>query len=98
MPPVELGKMLYDKKGCSSCHTVDGSARVGPSWKQPDWGKTITLTDGTVTMDENYVRESILYPQKKSRPGFPNTMPPFEGQLKDVELNGLIAYIKSLKQ
>jgi cytochrome c oxidase subunit II len=98
MPPVELGKMLYDKKGCSSCHTIDGSARVGPSWKQPDWGKEITLTTGTVTMDENYVRESILYPAKKSRPGFPNSMPPFEGQLKDVELNGLIAYIKSLKQ
>jgi cytochrome c oxidase subunit 2 len=98
MPPVELGKMLYDKKGCSSCHTVDGSARVGPSWKQPDWGKEITLTTGSVTMDENYVRESILYPAKKSRPNFPNSMPPFEGQLKDVELNGLIAYIKSLKQ
>jgi cytochrome c oxidase subunit 2 len=98
MPPVELGKMLYDKKGCSSCHTIDGSARVGPSWKQPDWGKQITLTDGTVTMDENYVRESILYPAKKSRPNFPNSMPPFEGQLKDVELNGLIAFIKSLKQ
>lgn len=98
MPPVELGKMLYDKKGCSSCHTIDGSPRVGPTWKQPDWGKTITLTDGTVTMDENYIRESILYPAKKSRPGFPNSMPPFEGQLKDVELNGLIAYIKSLKQ
>jgi hypothetical protein len=39
-----------------------------------------------------------LYPSKKARPGFPNSMPPFEGQLKDKELTGLIAYIKSLKQ
>ena len=31
LPPVELGKQLYDKKGCSACHTVDGSPRVGPS-------------------------------------------------------------------
>jgi cytochrome c oxidase subunit 2 len=98
MAPVDLGKMLYDKKGCSSCHTVDGSARVGPSWKQPDWGKEIQIVGGSVKMDENYVRESILYPAKKSRPGFPNSMPPFEGQLKDKELEGLIAYIKSLKQ
>jgi len=98
MPPAELGKMLYDKKGCSSCHTVDGSARVGPSWKQPDWGKEIQIVGGTVKMDENYVRESILYPAKKARPGYPNSMPPFEGQLKDRELEGLIAYIKSLKQ
>jgi cytochrome c oxidase subunit 2 len=98
MAPVDLGKMLYDKKGCSSCHTTDGSARVGPSWKQPDWGKEITINGGTVKMDENYVRESILYPAKKARPGFPNSMPPFEGQLKDKEITGLIAYIKSLKQ
>jgi cytochrome c oxidase subunit 2 len=98
MAPVDLGKMLYDKKGCSSCHTVDGSARVGPSWKQPDWGKEIQIVGGSVKMDENYVRESILYPAKKARPGFPNSMPPFEGQLKDRELEGLIAYIKSLKQ
>jgi len=99
MPPVELGKMLYEKKGCNACHTVDGTARVGPTWKQPDWGKQITMSDGkTVTMDENYVRESILSPLAKARPGFPPSMPSFEGQLKEKEIQGLIAYIKSLKQ
>ena len=99
MPPVDLGKMLYEKKGCNACHTVDGSARVGPSWKQPDWGKQITMSDGkTIKMDENYIRESILSPLAKARPGYPPSMPSFEGQLKDKELDGLIAYIKSLKQ
>lgn len=99
MPPVELGKMLYEKKGCNACHTVDGTPRVGPSWKQPDWGKQITMSDGkTITMDENYVRESILSPLAKARPGYPPSMPSFEGQLKEKELAGLIAYIKSLKQ
>jgi cytochrome c oxidase subunit 2 len=98
MAPEDLGRLLYDKKGCASCHTIDGSVRVGPSWKQPDWGKDIAIVGGTVKMDENYVRESILYPAKKARPGYPNSMPSFEGQLKDKELTGLIAYIKSLKQ
>lgn len=98
MAPEVLGRLLYDKKGCASCHTIDGSVRVGPSWKQPDWGKDIAIVGGTVKMDENYVRESILYPAKKARPGYPNSMPSFEGQLKDKELTGLIAYIKSLKQ
>jgi len=99
MAPVDLGKMLYEKKGCNACHTVDGSARVGPSWKQPDWGKQVTMSDGkTITMDENYVRESILSPLAKARPGYPPSMPSFEGQLKEKELAGLIAYIKSLKQ
>ena len=100
LPPVELGALLYEKKGCNQCHTVDGSPRVGPSWKQPDWGKMITMDDGQqVKMDENYVRESILVPTAKARPGFQKgAMPSFEGQLKDNELAGLIAYIKSLKQ
>jgi len=99
MPPVELGKLLYDKKGCVQCHSVDGSPRVGPSWKQKDWGQMIGLSDGSkVKMDENYIQESVFSPAAKSRPGFPLSMPSFEGQLKPKELEGLIAYIKSLKE
>ncbi|HEY3806275.1 MAG TPA: cytochrome c oxidase subunit II [Kofleriaceae bacterium] len=100
LPPVELGALLYQKKGCSQCHTVDGTPRIGPTWKQPDWGKMITMDNGQqVKMDENYVTESILNPSAKARPGFPKgTMPSFDGQLKPSELNGLIQYIKSLKQ
>jgi cytochrome c oxidase subunit 2 len=97
MPPEQLGKMLYDKKGCNACHTVDGTPRVGPTWLH-DFGTMVPLTDGTsVKMDENYIRESILYPQAKSRPGYPASMQSFEGQLKEKEIQGLIAYIKSLK-
>src|SRR5262249_22001496 len=97
MNPTDLGKMLYEKKGCNACHTVDGSTRVGPSWKGT-FGTMVPLSDGSsVPMDENYIRESILYPQAKSRPGFPPSMPSFEGQLKEKEIEGLIAYIKSLK-
>ena len=48
-------------------------------------------------MDENYIRESLMYPQAKARPGFPPSMPSFDGQLKEKEIEGLIAFIKSLK-
>jgi cytochrome c oxidase subunit II len=97
MPPPDLGKLLYEKKGCNACHTVDGSARVGPTFLH-DFGTTVPLSDGSsVQMDENYIRESVLYPQAKGRPGFPPSMPSFEGQLKEKEIEGIIAYIKSLK-
>jgi cytochrome c oxidase subunit 2 len=97
MNPVDLGKSLYEKKGCNACHTTDGSPRVGPSWRAT-FGTQVPLTDGTtVKMDENYIRESVLYPQAKSRPGFPPSMPSFEGQLKEKEIEGIIAYIKSLQ-
>jgi len=95
--PEEIGKTLYEKKGCNACHTLDGTPRVGPSWKGV-FGTSVSLSDGSsVKMDENYIRESILYPQAKSRPGFPPSMPSFEGQLKEKEIEGLIAFIKSLK-
>jgi cytochrome c oxidase subunit 2 len=97
LPPEELGKVVYEKKGCNACHTVDGSARVGPSFKG-DFGTKINLADGSsVQMDENYIRESLMSPQAKARPGFPPSMPSFEGQLKEKEILGVIAYIKSLK-
>jgi len=97
MNPVDLGRTLYEKKGCNACHTVDGSARVGPTFSH-DFGTMVPLSDGSqVKMDENYIRESVIYPQAKARPGYPPSMPSFEGQLKDKEIEGIIAYIKSLQ-
>lgn len=97
MNPVDLGKSLYEKKGCNACHTVDGTPRVGPSFFH-DFGTQVPLSDGSkVPMDENYIRESLMAPQAKARPGYPPSMPSFEGQLKEKEINGLIEYIKSLK-
>ena len=97
MEPDKLGAMLYEKKGCVACHTIDGSARVGPSFAH-DFGTEVPLSDGSkVKMDETYIRESILAPQAKARPGYPPSMPSFEGQLKEKEIEGLIAFLKSLK-
>ncbi|HEY1546671.1 MAG TPA: hypothetical protein VGG28_02560, partial [Kofleriaceae bacterium] len=53
------GKLLYDQKACSSCHTLDGSVRVGPSWLGL-WGTDEKLEDGRVAhVDIAYVRKSI---------------------------------------
>jgi cytochrome c oxidase subunit 2 len=101
MDPEKLGAILYDKKGCAACHTVDGTPRVGPSWKSPDWGQEVEMSDGKlVKIDETYIRESIEFPQAKARkhdPAYPPSMPSMQGQLKEKEIQALIAYIKSLK-
>jgi cytochrome c oxidase subunit 2 len=97
MEPDKLGAMLYEKKGCVACHSTDGSARVGPSFKGDFGGDVPLASGGTVKMDENYIRESLMAPQAKARPGFPPSMPSFEGQLKEKEIEGIIAFIKSLK-
>ena len=93
----ERGKELYEKKGCVVCHSIDGSARVGPTFLH-DYGSTITLADGiTVRVDEAYIRESLLRPQAHARPGYPPSMPTYEGLLKEREINALIAFLKSLR-
>ena len=97
LPPVELGKSLYEKKGCNACHSLDGSPRVGPSFKGT-FGTKVTLASGAVVdMDETYIRTALLAPAAQSRPGFAPSMPSFEGQLKEAEIMGLIEFIKSLK-
>jgi cytochrome c oxidase subunit II len=94
---LALGAKLYQRKGCVSCHTIDGSPRVGPSW-QGIWGSEAKLSDGsTRTVDADYVKESVLHPQAFARPGYPPVMPSFEGQIRDQELAALIAYIESLR-
>lgn len=97
LPPEEIGKKLYQTKACMTCHSLDGNRGVGPSFKGL-FGKVETFEDGsTLTVDENYIRESILVPTKKIVKGFAPAMPAFEGQLKDEEIQGLIAYIKTIK-
>lgn len=96
LPPAQLGQKVYEKN-CTACHTTDGSAKIGPTWKG-SFGTMVPLADGSkVKMDENYIRESILNPNAKIHAGFPaGTMASFEGQLKEKEIEGVIAFIKSL--
>ncbi len=98
VPPAELGKKLYEQKGCVQCHALDGSIKVGPSFLH-DFGTSYKLASGeTQVVNEDYIRESILYPSAKARPGYPvGQMPSFEEQLKENQILGLIAFIKSLK-
>jgi cytochrome c oxidase subunit 2 len=96
MPLDKLGELLYQSKGCSSCHTLDGSPSQGPSWKGV-FGRTVTLSDGrTVIADDNYIRESILVSGAKIVKGYDNIMPVFQGVLHQREVDGLVAYIKTL--
>lgn len=96
-PPVEVGEVLYKKFGCGACHSTDGSPNVGPSFKGL-FGKTESLQGGgQVTVDENYIRKSIEEPNADIVAGFSPQMPSFRGQIKDKGIDGLIAYIKSLK-
>lgn len=93
----EVGALLYTKR-CAQCHTADGSAGQGPSFRGVFGHEARIKGQGSVPVDENYVRESILYPQAKIVEGYEPIMPTFKGQLSDREITALIEYIKSLSQ
>jgi cytochrome c oxidase subunit II len=100
-PPLERGRILYERN-CKSCHSIDGSKVIGPSFKNL-WGKEETVMVGgeekTVTVDENYVRESLINPSAKIVKDYPNQMTPFAwGNNTDSYVEGIIAYLKSLKE
>lgn len=98
-PPTNLvarGEETFKRLGCESCHSLYSEKRA-PSLYNLD-ARSVLLDDGsTVQADENYLRESILHPAAQVVHGYPPVMPAFEGQVKEEELLGLLAYIKSLK-
>ncbi|NOX56474.1 MAG: cytochrome c oxidase subunit II [Planctomycetes bacterium] len=96
LPPAEAGKYLFTRR-CTQCHSDDGTVKTGPTLKGI-FGQRHAMADGgTVSVDENYIRESILDPQAKVRQGFQPVMPTFKGILTDDEITYLIEYIKTLK-
>jgi len=94
---ADKGKKLYVNKACASCHSLDGSRIVGPTF-QGLYGKSREFETGpAVAADENYLKESILQSNAKIVKGYPAAMPVYQGQLDDNEIEALIEFIKSTK-
>jgi len=94
--PIEAGKDLFENKlGCASCHQMNDQGR-GPKLAGK-YGTEQKLTSGqTVTVNDEYIRNSILNPTSQIAEGFQPIMPTFKGQVTEEQLISLVAYIKSL--
>ncbi len=112
MTPVERGQVWYTEFGCNACHSVDGTALAGPTW-QGMYNHEAQLADGTTaTVDDAYIRESIINPNLKIVAGFAaNIMPQdFETRMAEKEtavlasegvqldiIADIIAYIQTIE-
>jgi cytochrome c oxidase subunit 2 len=91
------GEQAFMDQGCQACHT-DQDTPVAPT-VVGIFGKEITLDDGsTVTVDEEYLYESIVDPHAKLVEGYGPVMPPTYSDLDPQVILDIIAYIKSLGQ
>lgn len=96
MSLADFGGKLFQSKACITCHTTDGSRNTGPTLKNV-FGHEVQLSTGeTITVDENYIRRSILEPMGDVVMGYAPIMPTYQGLLKDRQIDALIAYIKTL--
>jgi len=97
--PWERGMANFNGKfGCMACHSVEGAQGVGPHL-DGKFGTEEELDDGSkVTIDDNYIRESIMRPAAKVVAGYPASMPPFEGRVSDEEMADMLAYIKHIAE
>src|SRR5579884_2251631 len=76
MKPVEAGEKLFVKYDCMNCHGTGQRLRCPTLGGL--YGTYVQLEDGRrVLFDEDYIRESIIYPGAKIAAGFPNAMPSF---------------------
>lgn len=92
---AQFGADLYRTEGCVACHSIDGRANVGPTWKDI-WGQERELEGGgSVVVDAEYIRESIVDPNAKVAKGYPAVMPNF-ARLTDEEIDALTVFIESL--
>lgn len=94
--PEGRGEALTKQNACIACHSLDGSAGQGPTWKGL-YGSQVTLSNGsTVTADDAFMAESILEPQAKIVAGYETVlMPAYE--FTEEQIADIIAYLQTLK-
>lgn len=96
---AEAGKALYLSKGCSVCHSIDGSRLVGPTFKGLYGSRVKVITGGKereVTVDGEYIKRSELEPNADIVVGYPPIMPSQRGTLQEDDIKALIEFIKGL--
>ena len=95
------GLVVLKKNACISCHSLDGSKIVGPSFKGV-WGMTETVitndAEREITIDEAYIKRSIQEPNADVVKGYnKGLMISYKDLVSEKEINDIIEYIKTLK-
>lgn len=88
------GARLYADLGCDACHARPDLAPslVGLL------GQTVLLDDGVrVTVNPEYIRDSIAHPNARLVAGYARLMPEYENSLSAREISRLAEYVASLR-
>ena len=95
---AELGTNILQAKGCLGCHSLDGSAKIGPTFKGLLGRKEVVVQAGKekeIVVDEAFIRQHILDPRSVAVKGFPPVMP--QTPMTDDELKTIVNYLVTVK-
>src|SRR5277367_4546473 len=89
------GERLFASLGCASCHSGNANAH-GPSLAEV-YGSKLQMANGSfVTVDDAFLRDTILNPTMHEVAGYAPIMPTYQGQISEEGLIDLVEYIKNL--
>ena len=96
----DTGSTTYQNY-CAPCHTLDGSKRIGPSFRGLTKSTRVTLDPKgqkhTIQVDDDYLRQSITEPGAHVVEGYQNIMPPMAGLLRESQIDALVDYLLKIK-
>ena len=98
--PFALAKQVIREQGCGSCHTIQARGlnlmgQVGPDLTyEGDRGRTDEWLQGQITNPSTIPDSEVV----EGFRGMQSTMPSYERQLSQAELDALVAFLQSLKQ
>ena len=95
------GLQVLKKNACITCHSLNGTKIIGPSFKGI-WGLTETVvTDGQereITVDEDYFRKSVYEPNADITKGYnQGLMISYKETVSEEDMEQIIEYLKTLK-
>jgi cytochrome c oxidase subunit II len=100
--PGAEGEAIMNVQGCFACHSTDGTKIIGPSYLNLFGESQVVIRDGkevTVTVNEEYIRKSVLDPNSEVVKGYPRgLMQSYGSTLNDEDIAKIIEYLKTLKE
>ena len=95
LPPAELGAQVFGVQ-CAVCHGANAEGGIGPQIRGVFGTDRVFVDGSSAVADETYLRNSIVNSNLQVVEGYNPVMPSF-ASLSPKQVDGLVAYIKTLE-
>ena len=91
------GLIVLDEQGCTGCHSLDGTAEIGPSlFELAGKSRQVTAEGKSIKLviDKAYLKRAIRDPEAEIVAGYDPIMPPYdEVTMNDKDLQSVLDYL-----